>query len=125
MGLEIQKIKNPQDSKNTDEEYVILNVITEKNEKDHLGKYAIVDETFDKEGDQSNIFRHIFAFPNVEVSNGDCVHLHTGKGKNEVFENSKGSNTYKFYWGSDDFIWNNKGDEAILIELRELARFKY
>lgn len=82
-----------------------------------LHGYAVVDRTFNQQGQLSNEFRHIFVFPDTQVAKGDWVRLYTGTGTYSKTKNDQNTYTHNFYWGSSGCIWNNNGgDTATLIK---------
>lgn len=114
MSLKINSIAN---ASNPDKEFVRLVTTTNVN----LKGYALVDRTFDEDGKVSNEFRHIFIFPDLDVTKDDLVVLYTGNpvaskpaiGKHASLK----GNIYRLYWQSDSCVWNdNGGDTATLIK---------
>ena len=75
MDLKILDIKK-------DKEYVLFRAEKDQN----LWPYILFDATFDETGLSSNINRHSFIFPNLNVKRGDFIVLYTCKGKYETFE---------------------------------------
>ena len=47
-----------------------------------LLKYMVYDKKFDENGDESNVFPHIFCFPSIMVEEREYVALSLPKGKN-------------------------------------------
>lgn len=99
------------------DECIILKVVDDCN----LWPYVLIDNTYGPDGKVSNINRHLFIFPNKNVSEGDYIAIYTKVGTNTSFTNSQGSTTHKFFWGYDnDYrIWNKGGDRALLIKVSE------
>lgn len=115
MSLKIITTSNWKTSK---EEIVLLEAI----ENTNLDGFAIVDHTFNDEG-ESNVFRHIFMFPDYNVFEGEHIVLLSCKGSVDSKFDKNGRKIHYFYWGSDTCIWNdNGGDEAILIKYTETGR---
>lgn len=117
MSLEIIKIEYKGDAK---EEYILLKATKTIN----VSNYAIVDRTFDEEGNVSNIYRHFYRFPAQQVQEGEYVSLWTGKG---IYNYGKLQNStspvHRFYWGSEAPIWNDTSvDSAELLEVKTVAR---
>ena len=50
---------------------------------------------------------HRFTFPAFSLCGGCSVRIHTGSGTNGA---------HNLYWGSANYIWNNTGDTATLVE---------
>lgn len=48
---------------------------------------------------------HVYRFPTFHLSAGAAVRVHTGRGINAA---------HNLYWRSDNYIWNNTGDTAML-----------
>jgi hypothetical protein len=118
MAFKIIRIQNSPDPS---VEYVLLEAIAETN---NLDGYAIVDKTFTSAGKTSNKFRHIFRFPAKAILKGELVSLRTGNGKPEVVKNDNGTTVHRFYWNSSECVWNDTGDEAILIKYEIKDRMK-
>lgn len=117
--LRIINIEDKKDNRPPNE-FVRLKVEGKEEEEINLAEYAIVDKTFDEEGQLSNKYRHIYRFPNKVIKKGDFVRLYSGEkpkdGKPNFYANNKKSTTYVFYWNSNCCIWNNDtGDTAFLI----------
>lgn len=106
MSLEIRSIHN---NGNASEEYIILQATKQIN----LNNYAVVDRTFDENGNVSNIFRHFYRFPSQIVQQNEYVSLRTNKGtyvRGTLDDNI--STVHRFYWGSDAAIWNDGNIES-------------
>jgi hypothetical protein len=62
---------------------------------------------------------HIYRFGRVLLRPGDRIKLHTGRGDDGAPVCMVGApcpdyTSYDFYWGLDDYVWDNDGDAAIL-----------
>jgi hypothetical protein len=60
---------------------------------------------------------NVFRFPELSLDRGDFVRVHTGRGEHQVFCVGGGPGSYcihELYWGSDSYIWDNKGDVVTL-----------
>lgn len=91
-------------------------------EKCNLSSYLIYDETFDAEGNPSNLLPHMYRFPNVEVEKGDRVSLRTQHKNKKNYKGTLIDNTtpcHFIYWGLDTNIFNNDGDTVHLIKIAE------
>ncbi|MBN8876745.1 MAG: hypothetical protein J0I32_04310 [Sphingobacteriales bacterium] len=106
MSLRIDNLKKDGDAS---EEYLLL----EATENINLHDYAVVDRTFDTNGDLSNLFRHYFRFPAIHVKKGEFVSLRTGKGTYVVGKTTNGHPVHRIYWGSDAPIWNDNNIETV------------
>lgn len=115
MALTIVKIHKGQD---VNSELVLLKASTDLN----LKGYAIFDRTFDGNGNETDIFRHIYFFPDLDVEEGDLISLRTGIGNYELTENNKGTPVHRLYWGSEESVWNDEGDTATLIRYQVVDR---
>lgn len=118
MKIQILKIR---EHGNAAKEYVFMRA----NEDLDLGDYAIVDTTFNRKGDISNVMRHFYRFPKgYMVKKDERVVLNTYKGKDNA--NSKSTLGYKiheFHWGSSAAIWNDENpDVAELLYVRTVER---
>ncbi|MCD7923604.1 MAG: hypothetical protein LUI85_02465 [Bacteroides sp.] len=96
---------------NSKDERILLKVLKDCN----IGEYILFDTTYDGDGNPSNIFRHCYIFPSKKVNAGDYIQLYTGHGNQKSVERTDGYINHKFYWGSDEPIWNNEKDIAYLI----------
>lgn len=107
-------------TKNDENEWVTLKA----NGNVNLKHYALVDETFDASDEASDVHRHFFKFPNLEVKKGEYVRVLTGKGKyrKSAFTNNSNSIVHEFYWGTNAHIWNDTGDTVYLLELKVVGR---
>lgn len=63
-----------------DNEYILL----EATQNVNIGSYAIVDRTFNKNGNLSNVHKHFYRFSSKDVKKGEFVSLRTGKGENTI-----------------------------------------
>lgn len=117
MSLQILEV-NPETM--DDDEFVKILVL----ENCNLNQFAVTDETFDKEGKESDIFRHTYFFPTKKVFKDEIIYLFTSIGD---YKKGKEGNqtTHNYYWGSDISIWNNKGDEATIIKYIKIDSLKY
>ncbi len=100
-----------------DKEYILL----EATENVNIGSYAIVDRTFNKDGNISNVHKHFYRFPSKEVKKGEFVSLRTGKGKNTISKIGK-VQVHRFFWGSDSAFWNDsEAEKAELLKVETIA----
>ncbi|MCT4327715.1 hypothetical protein [Chryseobacterium indologenes] len=78
--------------------------------------YAIVDRTFDANGNISNEFRHIYILPSIDLKKDEDLIIYIGSGKNEKrkFSDTK-KDYYACYWGSEHCILNDKGGDTITL----------
>ncbi|HWY36998.1 MAG TPA: hypothetical protein VNY73_00470 [Bacteroidia bacterium] len=79
--------------------------------------FALIDRTFDEKDKVSNEFRHIFVFPEFELTKDQIVVVRTGTGTNGFRKFSDVDEKYlALYWGAKECVWNDKGgDTATLI----------
>lgn len=103
----------------TTSERISLIATGDGNTKDYL----ILDTTYDKNGNVSNKFKHAFRFPDKPFKKGDIIRLYSKKGTdNTVPHPSKADvKVHSFYWDVQSGIWNDKGDNALLIKIAGTA----
>ena len=120
MNVKIIKIYNKGDY---DKEYVSLEVMADC----EIGMYMISDTTYTEKGEISNKIRHVYWFPDKKVKKDDFVWLFTrpkkSTDKNE-WSNKSNTMTHAFYWDLKTAVWNDKGNYAILFEIKEWAHKK-
>lgn len=109
------RITNWTNSATSENEWITMRATSDV----QLESYAIVDRTFDEDGNPSNKFRHIFAFPKQLVKKDEAVRLYSKEGT-YVYEPIKiegvDVNCHKFFWNSEGRVWNNNDiDKAYLI----------
>ena len=112
MSLKICNLKKDGDSS---KEYILFEATEEVN----LSNYAVVDRTFDKDGQVSNIHKHFYRFPSLVIKKGEYVSLRTNKGVNTKVNTKELGVVHRFYWGSDAPFWNDNEIEKV-----ELLRVK-
>ena len=81
-------------------------------EKCDLSDYIVYDRTFDENGNESNIFPHVYRFPSITLEKGEYVALRLHKGKNSKGQTKQKKVCYNVFWGMDEnvSIFNNEGD---------------
>lgn len=100
-----------------DKEHILL----QATENININSYAVVDRTFNKNGNISNIHRHFYRFPSKDIKKGEYVSLRTGKGKNTV-DNLDNIPVHRFFWGSDSTFWNDSEvEKAELLKVETIA----
>ena len=105
---------------NKKEEYILL-----QSEKDqNLWPYILFDATFDETGLSSNINRHSFIFPNLNVKKKDFIVIFSRKGEYKVYSNTAGTRTHELFWGFGGNIWNNGCDETLLVKVDDFKKMK-
>jgi len=58
---------------------------------------------------------HRYGFTGISLPSGDLLKLHTGSGRHRVTTGCGGDcSVHHYYWGLDDYVWNNDGDRATL-----------
>ena len=114
MELQIIEIRNAAEK----EERIFMKAT----EKCNLSNYLIYDETFDAEGNPSNLLPHMYRLPNIEVEKGDCVSMRTQyknrKNHKGTLDDNKTPCHY-LYWGLNTNIFNNDGDTVHLIKIAD------
>jgi len=87
-----------------------------------LHNYLIHDDTFDKEGELSNILRHMYRFPRKSLKKGEYAALYTKKkGLPEQGTYNK-IPCYIMYWGTNSDIFNDAGDNIYLLLINETQK---
>lgn len=86
----------------------------------NIGDYMVMDTTFDKKGNRSNIFRHVYPFIRKQIKKGEFVVLYTRSG----LAHSKG-NTHFFFMGSKANVWNDNHDSVTLYEIADSEQKKF
>jgi len=87
-----------------------------------LGDHILADTTFDEDG-TSNRVRHTFWFPDVMVKKDDRVVVFTKTGKPKTGRTKADQPLHFLYWNLDEAVWNNEGDQAVLIEIADSTSF--
>lgn len=106
--LEIIDFKN---GSTPGEEYIILKALIDVD----LKNYAILDKTFDKEDDESNIYRHFHKLPNKQLNRGETIKIYSGIKRLAKLTDKVAFDEIE-YWGSEKCIWNdNSKDNATII----------
>lgn len=119
MKMQILKVKDAGDIEN---ERVILKINADCN----IGWYLLFDNTYESDGSPSNLWRHMFIFPDKEVKKGDFVWLYTKEGKNRDRSNESKTTTHELYWGLGNTIWNNgvAHDSVHLVKYEDSQSFR-
>lgn len=112
MKVSIREIA---DSRNHDQERLILDVVQDTD----IGEYLVLDSTYTENNKVSNRARHPYWFLDQKVKKGDVVVLYTKRGRSSNQSNSNGSTSYFYYWGLDSSVWNNDKDCAVLLHISE------
>jgi hypothetical protein len=121
-ALLIERVSNP---KEDFKEFIQFRVMRDGV---HLHDYLFYDNTYgdDKHG-LSNVHRHMFRFPkyDYELKKGMCVRVYTRdrayKGNVTLDQKSKDT-CLAFFWGMGKDIWNNDGDKATLLYVKDVDR---
>ena len=109
MHLQILKVRDQGDLEN---ERIIL-----KASKDcEISWYILFDNTYDDDGELSNLWRHMYIFPKIQVKAGDFIWLYTKAGNDINRGNNSNTTTHLLYWGLDETIWNKGNDKAHLVK---------
>lgn len=118
MDLKVIGIRNAGESM----ERLLIRVVKDCN----LRGYMVIDNTYEENGELSNVNRHVYVFPNYEVSEGNIIRLYTRQGTNKETDGTFGKTEtvkyYNFYWGFDDgcTVWNKDGDTPYLLHYDEV-----
>lgn len=107
--------------KEPENEHVVFRVLEDCN----LSHYILMDNTYDSEGNISNIHRHSIVLPNINVNKGDYLRIYTHVGKQRSFINQSQSITHEIYWGFDGeiSIWNNVSDKVYIFKIKSIQVF--
>lgn len=100
-------------------------VVLKAKEDCNLNNFILFDTTYDENGILSNKHRHMFIFPELNVSKGDFIWLYTKKGVRGNHLNTSNTTTYKLYWNLEKPIWNNSGDRAYIVHYDDWAQMEY
>lgn len=111
MHLEILKVLDAGELEN---ERVVLKATRDCN----ISWYILFDNTYESDGTSSNLWRHLYIFPDLNIKEGDFIWLYTKKGQNKHRINRSNTITYELHWGLGNTIWNNgnPNDVAHLIK---------
>ena len=85
----------------------------------NIGKYIISDTTYIDDKTVSNELRHIYWFPDKDVSAGDWIIIYTKDGTPRSYINNNDTTIHELYWNLGKTVWNKDGDCAILFEIIE------
>ena len=84
-----------------------------------LGDFILYDETFDADGNKSNVWPHMYRFDRRQVKKGEYISLrvHSGKDRVGTLDDQK-TVCYYLYWGFDESvqIFNKDGDIVHLVK---------
>ncbi len=112
MNIKLQEIID--NGKHSDER-IVLKAVTNVN----LANYMLLDATYLPDGKLSNKARHVHWFKSKIVNANDTIVLYTKKGQPSEQKNANGTTSHFLHWGLDSSVWNNTGDRATLIEIKE------
>lgn len=98
------------DERSTDNERLLIKALEDCNTE----HYLVFDTTFDGQG-ISNLDRHMFLLPSLDVKKGDYIRLYTKSGDYSSFLNKSNTTTHNIYWNLENHVWNNEGDRAFLV----------
>lgn len=114
MKIKILEIRKP----GTKEERVFMKVM----QKCNLSDFIVYDETFDDEGEPSNLMPHMHRLPAVQAKEGMFVSLRTqgdpAKSHLGTLDDDE-TPCYYEYWGLERTIFNQEGDTVHLVEIAD------
>lgn len=116
MNLKFQKIGN----KGKEDEYILFYA----EDNCSLHNYLIHDDTFDSDGEISNILRHMYRFPCISVKPGEYVALYTKKIGHYVSGTYGTNPCHILYWGTNTSVFNQDGDNLYLLLIGETTKIK-
>ena len=111
MDLQIRKVI---DFGTLASERVIIDVINDC----QLHYYLLADTTYTAENTISNEWKHTKWFATRSVKKGDEVIVYTRTGNNEKQDLGNGRTRHVIFWNLGNSVWNNKGDAAILLQIK-------
>ena len=85
-----------------------------------LGDFIVYDETFDANGNKSNLWPHMYRFDRRSVKKGEFISLRVHTGNDYVGTlDDKQTTCYYLYWGFDDSfqVFNKDGDIVHLVKI--------
>ena len=105
-----------------EKERIVFRVLEDCN----LSRFILMDNSYDEDGNVSNVHRHSFVLPNMNVSKGDFLRVYTHKGEAKSFTNKSQTITHEIYWGfkSEVSIWNKDVDKAYIYKIDSLQVFR-
>ncbi len=112
MNIKLQQIID--NGKHSDER-IVLKALTTVN----LANYMILDATYLPDGKLSNKARHVYWFKSKIVNANDTIVLYTKNGQPSETKNTNGSTSHFLFWGLDSSVWNNTGDKATLVDIKQ------
>lgn len=116
MNLKIISVHNHGDF---DKEYVLMRAL----EDCDVGRFILADSTYTEDGNISNKVRHTFWFPDKKIKKGELVSVWTRSGKMTEATSESGTPIHRFYWGLETAVWNDDGDCAVLLDIRDWQTF--
>lgn len=87
-----------------------------------LNDYAFYDDTYDGEGNPSNLWRHFFRFPNHEMKEDGYICVYTQSGNS--FATMNGNRILTYRMGLDRNILNEDGDTVHVIKIRSTTVYE-
>lgn len=103
-------------------EHIVFRVLEDCN----LSRFILMDNSYDEDGNVSNVHRHSFVLPNMNVGKGDFLRVYSHKGETKSFINKSQTITHEIYWGFEEevSIWNNDVDKAYIYKIDSLQVFR-
>lgn len=106
------------------DERVFMKVLEDCN----LSNYIIYDETYDEDGEPSNLVPHMHRLPRVVAKKGSYISLRIQGNPNKSSWGTlddKVTPCYYEYWGLDRTIFNQNGDTVHLVEIADEKSLSY
>lgn len=114
MKVKIVGVYSPGD---IEKERVHLKIVEDKV---NIGRYAVMDHTFNAEGELIDIGRHVFRFKSQDIKKADHIILYTKVGKYHTKIREDKTTAHFIYWGRKAPVWNKAGgDTCTLMELHD------
>lgn len=88
----------------------------------NLANYLLYDETYDDEGNISNLMPHMYRFPALAVKKGEYVSFRTQGADKKYKKGTLDDNEtvcHYLYWGLERTVFNQGSDKVHLILISE------
>jgi hypothetical protein len=95
-------------------ERIVLRALTD----DDLGLYFLFKSTDMGNGSVENSVSHPIWLPDKPVKARDLIVIYSRQGNPSQVKNKSGSETYFFYLGSTETIWNESRDCVVLLQCK-------
>ena len=88
----------------------------------NIGRYAIIDTTYQDPETISNLNRHFYWLPDLDVDTNDLIVLYTRTGPDRTVKSKHGYKIHKLHWGFDEdvTVWNRDEDAVTVVRISAL-----